>query len=353
MSRFLNISYSDIIIYLFIYLLMFVVVLGSSTALFLTDVSVSIKVHSWLTGWYGRINGLRSVTANKEPLLSVSTSQGRTGAARDLSYSRKRIVYTVAMLRKSLANIGLRVHRPQPEGIQRAAANYGDIRRRHASSSTAAASSSATIMGDNVKLKTIDDLGGPSFLTTLNWLFVKGYFKTTQQMQVSEREARDRCVCVPCSLCCSFCLHDIWPVVTQWAGVWARLFTLISAPISAKPHVISAYLLEAQLLKFPKNTGFSQLFSDALWSLHLNSLNRIRVNCILGLNENIWKDVCLLQICPWPSTDLTVSVVPLEACCTKGPSKCLIICKHMKLFSGWISCAGTRKSTMIGSYNNT
>lgn len=92
------------------------------------------------------------------------------------------------MLRKSLANIGLRVHRPQQEGIQRAAANYGDIRRRDASSTTAAAaSSSATIMGDNVKLKTMDDLGGPSFLTTLNWLFVKGYFKTTQQMQVSVR----------------------------------------------------------------------------------------------------------------------------------------------------------------------
>lgn len=92
------------------------------------------------------------------------------------------------MLRKSLANIALRVHRPQQEGIQRAAASYGDIRRRDASSSTAAtaASSSATIMGDNVKLKTMDDLGGPSFLTTLNWLFVKGYFKTTQQMQVSE-----------------------------------------------------------------------------------------------------------------------------------------------------------------------
>lgn len=98
------------------------------------------------------------------------------------------------MLRKSLANIGLRVHRPQQEGIQRAAASYGHIRRRDASSSTAAtaASSSATIMGDNVKLKTMDDLGGPSFLTTLNWLFVKGYFKTTQQMQVSEDVAAGR-----------------------------------------------------------------------------------------------------------------------------------------------------------------
>uniref|UniRef100_A0A3Q3XN99 Uncharacterized protein n=1 Tax=Mola mola TaxID=94237 RepID=A0A3Q3XN99_MOLML len=32
--------------------------------------------------------------------------------------------------------------------------------------------------------RTVDDLGGPSFLTTLNWLFVKGYFMTTQQMQI-------------------------------------------------------------------------------------------------------------------------------------------------------------------------
>ncbi|KAM9347319.1 LOW QUALITY PROTEIN: cytochrome P450 [Symphorus nematophorus] len=41
-------------------------------------------------------------------------------------------------------------------------------------------------MGDNVKLKTIDELGGPSFLTTLNWLFVKGYFQTTQQLQIEQ-----------------------------------------------------------------------------------------------------------------------------------------------------------------------
>lgn len=34
------------------------------------------------------------------------------------------------------------------------------------------------------KPKTIDDLGGPSFLTSLYWLFGKGYFQITHQMQV-------------------------------------------------------------------------------------------------------------------------------------------------------------------------
>lgn len=83
------------------------------------------------------------------------------------------------MLRKSLVNIGLRVNRAQHEGIQRVTARCGDNRRRDASTGT------ATVMSDNVKLKTMDDLGGPSFMTTLNWLFVKGYFQTTQQLQVS------------------------------------------------------------------------------------------------------------------------------------------------------------------------
>ncbi|KAM9486811.1 cytochrome P450 [Clarias gariepinus] len=34
------------------------------------------------------------------------------------------------------------------------------------------------------KPKTIDDLGGPSFLTSLYWLFGKGYFQITHQMQI-------------------------------------------------------------------------------------------------------------------------------------------------------------------------
>lgn len=70
----------------------------------------------------------------------------------------------------------------QFQGIQRVTAalkavNYGETLRREAASAS-------TVMGAN-KLKTMDDLGGPSFTTTLYWLFVKGYFQTTQQMQVS------------------------------------------------------------------------------------------------------------------------------------------------------------------------
>ncbi|XP_026074039.1 sterol 26-hydroxylase, mitochondrial [Carassius auratus] len=34
------------------------------------------------------------------------------------------------------------------------------------------------------KQKTMDDLNGPSFLTSLYWLFGKGYFQTTHQMQI-------------------------------------------------------------------------------------------------------------------------------------------------------------------------
>lgn len=87
------------------------------------------------------------------------------------------------MLRKSLVNIGPRVIRPQHQGLQRVTVNYEDFRRRDASS----ISSTTTTVGDNnVRLKTMDDLGGPGFLASLNWLFVKGYFKTTQQLQIEQ-----------------------------------------------------------------------------------------------------------------------------------------------------------------------
>uniref|UniRef100_A0A665WNG1 Sterol 26-hydroxylase, mitochondrial-like n=1 Tax=Echeneis naucrates TaxID=173247 RepID=A0A665WNG1_ECHNA len=49
-------------------------------------------------------------------------------------------------------------------------------RRRHASSTSA--------VGCDGKLKTMDDLGGPNFTTSLYWLFFKGYFQKTQQLQV-------------------------------------------------------------------------------------------------------------------------------------------------------------------------
>lgn len=85
------------------------------------------------------------------------------------------------MLRRSLRSVGLRLNRPQHEGGRGATASCGDIHRRDASSS---GSTTSTVMGDSVRQKTIDDLGGPSFLTTLNWLFVKGYFQTSQQLQI-------------------------------------------------------------------------------------------------------------------------------------------------------------------------
>ncbi|XP_070770476.1 cytochrome P450 [Enoplosus armatus] len=86
------------------------------------------------------------------------------------------------MFRTSLGNIGLRVYRQQLQGIQRVTAglnpvNYGDIRRRDASTAS-------TVMGDKVKLKTMDDLDGPSFMYTFYWLFVKGYAQKAQQMQI-------------------------------------------------------------------------------------------------------------------------------------------------------------------------
>ncbi|XP_069576920.1 cytochrome P450 isoform X1 [Brachyistius frenatus] len=89
------------------------------------------------------------------------------------------------MLRKCLINVGLRANRQrqqqQREGLQRVAAGltpgrHGGIHRRDAASTS-------TVMGDS-KLKTMEELGGPSFMTTLYWLFVKGYFQTSQQLQI-------------------------------------------------------------------------------------------------------------------------------------------------------------------------
>ncbi|XP_020506903.2 cytochrome P450 [Labrus bergylta] len=84
------------------------------------------------------------------------------------------------MFRKSLLHFGLRRNRERCHGLQRVTVNYGDIHRLDASS--------AAVMGANVKPKTMDDLGGPSFMATLNWLFVKGYFQTTQQMQIEHKK---------------------------------------------------------------------------------------------------------------------------------------------------------------------
>ncbi|XP_047457955.1 cytochrome P450 [Mugil cephalus] len=93
------------------------------------------------------------------------------------------------MLRKSLVIPGLRVNCQQFKGIQKRTAGLGsltDIHRRDAASSTTT-TTTTTSMGVN-KLKTMDDLGGPSFLTTLNWLFVKGYFPKMHQIQIEHKK---------------------------------------------------------------------------------------------------------------------------------------------------------------------
>lgn len=78
------------------------------------------------------------------------------------------------MFCRSLLRRGLQVWRPEQQiGLRCAPAALEE--RRVASSSTAVA---------GAKLKSMEDLGGPSFLTSLYWLFGKGYFQITHQMQV-------------------------------------------------------------------------------------------------------------------------------------------------------------------------
>lgn len=49
----------------------------------------------------------------------------------------------------------------------------------------AASTASTAVLENNSKqYKTMEDLDGPSFTTTLYWLFVKGYFKYAQQLQI-------------------------------------------------------------------------------------------------------------------------------------------------------------------------
>lgn len=44
--------------------------------------------------------------------------------------------------------------------------------------------STSTVMDNSKQHKSIDDLHGPTFMNTLYWLFVKGYFKHAQQLQI-------------------------------------------------------------------------------------------------------------------------------------------------------------------------
>lgn len=45
-------------------------------------------------------------------------------------------------------------------------------------------STTSTVVDNTKQLKTIDDLTGPTLINTLYWLFVKGYFKHAQQLQI-------------------------------------------------------------------------------------------------------------------------------------------------------------------------
>ncbi|XP_077947116.1 cytochrome P450 [Gasterosteus aculeatus] len=82
------------------------------------------------------------------------------------------------MLSRSTASLGLRLQRNATRSLL-AALSPGPHGGRHASTST-----SSTVTAHSSPLKTMEQLGGPGLLTTLNWLFVKGYFQTTQQMQI-------------------------------------------------------------------------------------------------------------------------------------------------------------------------
>ncbi|XP_077392176.1 cytochrome P450 [Festucalex cinctus] len=90
------------------------------------------------------------------------------------------------MLAKVVTGFGLRTPRPRRwihTKTTPAAAEPGDPARRHSSSTCTGA------VSDGVgRVKSMDELGGPSFFSTLYWLFVKGYFQTTQQMQIEHKK---------------------------------------------------------------------------------------------------------------------------------------------------------------------
>ncbi|XP_054643787.1 sterol 26-hydroxylase, mitochondrial isoform X2 [Dunckerocampus dactyliophorus] len=91
------------------------------------------------------------------------------------------------MLAKVVTGFGLRANRrwlqtTAAKTTSPSTAAAPEPQRRNASSSY-----SGTMVDDS-KPKSMDELGGPSFLTTLYWLFVKRYFNTTQQMQIEHKK---------------------------------------------------------------------------------------------------------------------------------------------------------------------
>ncbi|XP_061091106.1 sterol 26-hydroxylase, mitochondrial [Conger conger] len=84
-------------------------------------------------------------------------------------------MFSKSLLRTTLV-VGsgrLEMHRGAKRGIS--SFPSVDIRRH---------SSSTTMLNGASKLKTMDELHGPTFLTSLYWLFGKGYFQITHQMQI-------------------------------------------------------------------------------------------------------------------------------------------------------------------------
>ncbi|KAJ8255442.1 hypothetical protein GJAV_G00204920 [Gymnothorax javanicus] len=81
----------------------------------------------------------------------------------------------IPFLRATLVVRGGRLERQT--GVRRVVSSFSYLdSQRHSSSST-------MLTGTN-KLKTMDDLHGPSFMTSLYWLFVKGYFPKAHEMQI-------------------------------------------------------------------------------------------------------------------------------------------------------------------------
>lgn len=117
---------------------------------------------------------MSSLTASERKQSSLKFIWQQTGCVYRAALWRMRATGT-DMFSKSLLRTGFCLRRTENSGIKCVLSAF---------LSTGNPTHSTLIDGD--KQKTMDDLGGPSFLTSLYWLFGKGYFNKTQQMQVSD-----------------------------------------------------------------------------------------------------------------------------------------------------------------------
>lgn len=99
--------------------------------------------------------------------------QGRPLLQQDSCISSVLWTARLDMFSNSFLRTGLFVCKQDSSGIKCLSSIFLSVGTR---------TTSTLIRGD--KQKTMDDLDGPSFLTSLYWLFGKGYFQTTHQMQV-------------------------------------------------------------------------------------------------------------------------------------------------------------------------